>query len=378
MKTLFITNTYLRGNSGGIYATKAYINAFALLSDSMTLVYAMKHGMEAQGVFEDRIHMIPVWDYRSNLRKIIDLCLGTVNRFQRNIFQYVNPKDYDTVVFNNSEVSSGLIKKFRKLGLCTITIHHNYQIEYLRGDCSRLTLLPSLFWTYIYESTAVRNSTLNLTLTKQDIDLLSQHYGYGKFDVLGVFEYILSSEKKYKYNKRGHRYVITGWLGSKQTEDSLIPWIKNYYPLLKLVDPEAILIIAGRDPSAHLCELAKKNNIIVIPSPNDMQPILDESDYYICPTDRGGGLKLRNMDSFKSGLQVLSHEVSARGYEHMKELGILCSYHDGESFKNGIKTLLNSRKSKMEVLREYQKYYSLESGTKRLDFILKNSIQDKL
>jgi hypothetical protein len=42
MRTLFITNTYLDGNSGGVYATKAYINAFAQLSETMTLVYAMK------------------------------------------------------------------------------------------------------------------------------------------------------------------------------------------------------------------------------------------------------------------------------------------------------------------------------------------------
>lgn len=129
MKTLFITNSYLRGNSGGIYATKAYINAFALLSESMTLVYAMKEGLDAQDILEDKITMIPVWDDRSKAHKFMDLCLGAVNRFQKRIFKLIDPLSFDTVVFNNSDVRSGLINKFKALGVKTITIHHNYQIE---------------------------------------------------------------------------------------------------------------------------------------------------------------------------------------------------------------------------------------------------------
>lgn len=372
MKTLFITNTYLRGNSGGVYATKAYINAFAQVSDSMTLIYAMKEGMEPQDILEDRITMIPVWDGRSQRRKFVDLCLGTVNRFQKKVFKLINPSDYDTVVFNNSDVSSGLIKKFKAMGLKTITIHHNYQIEYLRGDCDWMTMLPNLFWTYIYEGAAVRNSDLNLTLTDEDTSLLKSHYGGNHFATIGVFEYKPSSIKKYEDRPKGHNYVITGWLGSKQTEDSLIPWIQTYYPILKECDPEAQLTIAGRDPSPSLCSLAEANGIKVIASPVDMQPILDAADYYICPTDRGGGLKLRNLDGLKSGLPVLTHEVSARGYDYMRNRGLLCAYKDLDSFKAGIVTLRSSKINKTEIVITYNDFYSLLAGVKRLEHILKS------
>lgn len=372
MKTLFITNTYLTGNSGGVYATKAYINAFAMISESMTLVYAMKEGADPSDILQDRITMIPVYDNRSNVRKFIDLCMGIVNRHQKNVFKYVNPSDYDTVVFNNSDVSSGLIRKFKRLGLRTITIHHNYQIEYLRGDCDWLTLLPNLFWTYIYEGQAVRYSDINLTLTDEDSSLLKSHYGGNQFATIGVFEYKPFANKKYEDHQRGHNYVITGWLGSKQTEDSLIPWIKNYYPVLKKCDPEAHLTIAGRDPSATLCALAEANGIKVIASPVDMQPILDEADYYICPTDRGGGLKLRNLDGLKSGLPVLTHEVSARGYDYMQQAGLLCAYHDLDSFKKGLAVLQSSAMSKTEIVRTYNDFYSLSAGVKRLEWFIKN------
>jgi len=339
----------------------------------MTVVYSMKEGMELQPIIDESVKMIPVWDNRNKLHKYIDLCFGIITRFQRNIFRYIKPNEYDTVVFNNSDVSSGLIKKFKKLGLRIITIHHNYQIEYLRGDSRPYILVPSILWTCIYERQAVKNSTLNLALTWDDVKLLTSHYGKSNFNVLSVFEYKASTHQRYSDTPRGHRYVITGWLGSKQTEDSLVPWIKNYYPILKEEDPLAELIIAGRDPSTNLMSFAKSNGITIIASPIDMQPILDDSDYYICPTDRGGGLKLRNMDGLKSGLPVLTHAVSARGYEYMQNLGVLYSYNDLKSFREGIKHLMLCNQSRMEIIQHYKDYYSLEAGVNRLKYILKAS-----
>lgn len=376
MKILFLTNSYLVGNSGGIYATKAFINAFASISESMTLLYSIKEGAYATDIIDKKVNMIPIWDHRSIIRKFIDLCFGTVNRYQKNIFKYVNPNDYDTVVFNNSDVSSGLVKRFKKAGLRIITIHHNYQIEYLKDDCRKSILIPSLFWTYFYEGTAVRNSDINLTLTNEDSSLLKKHYGGKNFATIGIFEFKESNFKSYKESKRGHNYVITGWLGSKQTDDSLIPWIKHYYPILKECDPKARLTIAGKDPSLSLCSIAKANGINVIASPKDMQPILDSADYYICPTDRGGGLKLRILDGLKSGLPVITHKISARGYDKMNNLGLVCSYHNYDTFRKGIQKLLSSNLSRKEIVNLYQDHYSLKAGINRLNVIIQGFVHE--
>lgn len=372
MKTLFLTNSYLHGNSGGIFATAAFINAFASISESLTVVYSMKEGMEPEHINNDIVKLIPIWDKRSKPRKYLDLCFGIVNRFQKHLFKYINPTDYDTVVFNNSDVSSCLIKKFKQLGLRTITIHHNYQIEYLRGDTRLLTRIPNLFWTLIYEGQAVRNSNLNLTLTCEDIHLLTKHYGQSLFEQIGIFEYSPFTNKTYPNTPRKNRYVITGWLGSKQTDDSLIPWIKNYYPILKEEDPLTELTIAGKDPSPNLCSIAKSQGIRIIASPKDMQPILDNADYYICPTDRGGGLKLRILDGLKSGLPVLTHKVSARGYEYMQSIGLVKQYDNIDSFREGIRSLISLKKNKNEITQLYRDFYSLAAGTKRLENILKS------
>ena len=370
MKTLFISHSYLNGNGGGIYASKAYINMFAAVSTEMTLLYPYKLGKEPQGI-KDGIEMIPVEDRRSNVRKFIDLVMGKVHRFEAAALERIDNKIFDTVVFDNSVTSSRLIMHFKKAGIKVITIHHNYQIEYLKADSKFPSRPFDLFWTRIYEGRSIQESDLNLTLTKQDAVLLAEHYDKNaRFEVIGVFEFFEKDFPILPEEPRKHRYVITGGLGSKQTEQSLLKWLKDYLPIIKDADSQAVVIIAGNNPSAKLADAIIKRGCKLIPSPPDMAPILLEADYYINPIDCGGGLKLRNMDGLKYGLPVLSHKVSARGYEKMLDEGLLIQYDDKESFKKGILGLQNIRFGKQQIEEIYKKTYSLSSGIKRLNSIL--------
>lgn len=373
MKTLFIVYTYLSGHGGGVYAERTHVNLFAALSEKMTVIYPYKEGEELQGVNKEGLELIPVEDRRSDYRKFFDLLLGKVHRYKLDA-SFFDKKRFDIVVFDNSVVSSRLIKRFNKAGIKTITIHHNYQIQYLKGDSSRVTLLPNLFWTWIFEGQSVRNSTLNLTLTKQDIELLKSHYGGDRtFDVLGVFEYGPCETINLLTYQRGHRYVMTGGLGSKQTEDSLLKWINEYYPILKSIDVDALLTIAGSNPSARLCRVIKEAGIELVASPPDMKPILQNADFYLNPVDCGGGLKLRNLDGLKFGLPVLTHKVSLRGYEKMQKLSLVISYDTPSSFADGIKQLLAIKQKKADIQKIYYQQYNFDNGVKRLSQILKDN-----
>lgn len=374
MKTLFIVYTYLSGHGGGVYAERTHVNLFAALSEKMTVIYPYKEGEELQGVNKEGLELIPVEDRRSDYRKFFDLLLGKVHRYKLDA-SIIDKKRFDIVVFDNSVVSSRLIKRFNKAGIKTITIHHNYQIQYLMGDGSRLTLLPNLFWTWIYEGQAVRNSNLNITLTQQDAELLHDHYSKdAKMEVLGVFEYGRSETIGLSEEPRGHHYVMTGGLGSKQTEDSLIKWIKDYYAVLKEVDSDAQLTIAGSNPSERLSQVIKDAGIELVPSPPDMKPILQNADFYLNPVDCGGGLKLRNLDGLKFGLPVLTHKVSLRGYEKMQKQGLVFSYENKEGFAYGVKQLMALKDTREAIRQKYLEQYKFENGVLRLGSILKNNL----
>ncbi len=374
MKTLFISHSYLSGNGGGVYASKAYINMFAAVSDEMSLLYPYKLGNEPLGIKEG-IEMIPVLDNRSNAKKFLDLIFGKVHRFESTALKLNNEAGYDTVVFDNSVTSSRLIMPFKKAGIRVITIHHNYQVEYLKADSKFPSRPFDLFWTRIYEGRAVRESDLNLTLTKQDAKLLADHYDKNaRFEVLGVFESqneVLPSPSKRNVNKK---YIITGGLSAKQTEDSLIRWINKYYPVLKTLDPAAEVKIAGYRPSQRLKTAILNSKIELVDSPDDMMPFLKEADYYICPIDCGGGLKLRIMDGLKMGLPVVTHQVSLRGYEAMQNAGYVFSYNNQQTFEESVRKLKNVTVDGHTIQNAYSDSFGYEVGVKKLEKIIKRTL----
>jgi len=293
----------------------------------------------------------------------------------------------DIVVFDNSRTTAGMLNEVKKTGVKTITIHHNYEMEYYSGTKPSIAWrIPFMYYMEKAERTAVQKSDLNLTLTDEDIKLLQIHYDTQrrkKIVKLGSFESVIdsksiNSEHKDSIKKTDKKlyFAITGTLGSYQTEMSVIPFLENEYPeLLKLI-PESKLIIAGRNPSDKMKDVCLKYpSIELIANPESMMEIMAYVDVYICPTCVGGGLKLRVMDGLKAGLPILTHVVSARGYEEFQKANCLFSYENTDSFRISLKKLISEKnKGKLDpktIKDLYNSIFSFEAGVKRLGGILK-------
>lgn len=374
MRILFVTNHYLKGVGGGVFASRGYIKAFNANADSFYLMYPVKNGYEAEDI-PDGINHIPVTYDIPKYRKLFHLIKGKLHRYYNIFEEHISKIKPDLVVFDNSRCSDSLIDIAHKYNAQVITIHHNYEHEYYKDNARGIIRHIILFWIKKIESYAVKNSDLNLVLTKEDLKLLTENYlkndKQKKFKLLGCFEYqdakdtCDNSESPCK-----QRFVITGNLGMKQTSKSLKNWFKDYYPVLKRVLPESTLVIAGRNPTKDTKVFCKNNGIKLYDYPKDMLKILKEADYYICPTSLGGGLKLRIMDGLKTGLQVITHKVSARGYDMFENTGILHSYDSKESFEECIRELSGKQISKEEIKNIYKKHFSYNAGFERVRDIL--------
>ena len=131
------------------------------------------------------------------------------------------------------------------------------------------------------------------------------------------------------------KYIITGNLSSPQNITSISRWLKEYAMILREIDSEMELTIAGKNPDASIISAASAVGALIIPSPKDMFDLLDGSDVYICPSDNGGGIKLRLMDGLKHGLPVVSHFLASRGYEPFIGKSLFL-YEDALSFKDAV------------------------------------------
>ena len=103
-----------------------------------------------------------------------------------------------------------------------------------------------------------------------------------------------------------------------------------------------------------------------------MDDVLQDADFYICPTELGGGLKLRVMDGLRWGLPVVTHKVSARGYDLFEEKGILLSYSNKIEFKNALLTFSEMNIDKQKVIDMYQNIFSFAAGVKRVKELIES------
>ena len=374
MNVLFVTHHYLHGNGGGVFASRAYINAFAEIADHVTLLYPYKEGMEIEKI-SPKVEAIPVRDNRSNIRKLFSFICGKLHRYYDIFEQVLVNGNYDLVVFDNSRVSFGLIDIAHHYNKRVITIHHNCELEYVRDNSRGLLGIVNLYWTKRQEKDAVLKSDLNLTITRQDLDTFARLYLNGQTDrmrYLGCFEYEQSMVMPLKNPACAEkkRFVITGNLSATQTEKALLEWLDTCYPVMCNIIPEFRLVIAGKNPGERLRRACAAKRIELIPSPVSMIPILEGADIYICPINLGGGLKLRVMDGLKYGLPVIAHKISARGYDEFVQSGVVRVYDSPASFAECLGNTVNSNVAKDAVQVEYQRLFFFEAGVERLKRIM--------
>lgn len=370
MKVLILTQHYLSDFSGGTFASKAFINAFGDVCDDVTLLYPTKAGEGDNGINES-VRRIPVTYEIPKWKKMLRVFVGKTHRYYDAFKEIIEKQDFDIVVFDNSCVSFGLIDIAHRHNAKVITIHHNYEYEYRRDSSVRGLKTVTLFWVKRYERESLLKSDLNLTLTPDDKALFVKNYNADpdKIEVLGCFEYE-PRNVEYHNASRPNSFVITGNLSAKQTEDSLLPWLDTYFPVLSQKVPDLELTIAGKNPSAQIRNICSKLGLRLIDTPPSMDAILESSRYYICPTSLGGGIKLRVMDGLSHGLPVLTHRVSARGYRDF-EGKYLFAYDDKESFSKALDKLLALEYDSADIMAFYRKTFSYEAGVRRLRLIIK-------
>ena len=368
MKALFVTHNYLHIQGGGAYATRAIVNAFAEVADSVKLLYPAVRNSPLPKI-NPLVEAIPIYYESPRIIKALNVYMGKIHRYYKAFNQYID-SDIDTVVFDTSIASHKLIEAAKKKKLRVITIHHNYQVEFAKDDTPISIKYPLVYWIRRAERTAVIKSDLNICLTKSDEDALKIHYCKdAKFGVLGIFEPDNRPTLDTTQHIFGHNYIITGNLSVKQTTNALYPWIKEYYPILIKVDPKAKLRVAGFKPQRELYELCAHSDIEIVDSPSDIEPYLLESDYYICPTHLGSGIKLRIMDGLRAGIPVITQKNSLRGYDSFLNTSVFV-YDDRTSFEKVIKKIQEKEFSHKSIQEAYLREFSFNEGVKRLRNLL--------
>lgn len=374
MKILFITRHYLFQNNGGSNASKGFLWSLAQITHGITLVYPERSDSQSHDFIPPNVNGLPVYDYRSAIRKGIDMYRGRVHRFHDFIKSHLSTTDYDIIIIDHSFTSIGVMRYVKKTGAKIMTIHHNVEADYLKdNEPSWLYRIPYDYFVKKGEREALELSDINLTLTDDDANKFKSWYPKRDLNLhtIGICEYKSTVTKLFETTSFNNIFVISGSLCFKQSVVPIIDFINRYFPIMEEICPGCKLIITGRNPNKQLFAICNMHyNIELVPNPEDIDSVIRRASIYICPIYAGSGIKLRVMDGLKRGMSVLCHEVSASGYEKIIEAGYMFTYRDNKSFKDSLYNIINTNISPNDVYDKYLECFSLTAGTKRLMTIL--------
>lgn len=376
-KIIFITRHDPSKLGGGSFATRAYLEALNKIYFNRVTLFVCNDFDENILVYKSaEVIKVPA---RSNTKAILGIFTGKLTRFQVAINDWLNKNNENLglVIFDGSIIGGTYCDVFKRCNCKTVTIHHNYEIEYHKENRSIESLKGYFFyWIKKLEKKAYLNSDLNLFLTQSDLVEFQGHYGKSKSNkVIGCFEFPNIIEEPSQYtvykNQSNIRLIISGSLNSVQTIDGINWFVHDIYDRLIKLYPNLELTITGRSPKGELVKLCKNKGIRLIVSPINIREIINQNDIYICPIRLGGGLKLRVMDALSLGIPSIIHQKSFRGYENLVDTNLVSEFKNEDGFMeifNKMVSVLNQETySRDELKLAYQERFSFDSGLNRLD-----------
>lgn len=382
-RVLFVSTVDPFGMGGGPQATRAFMDATIDIFGISNVSIMIPEEVTIPPEYKDCNYIrVP---RRGRLTGLIEMLRGLTGRFSKPVVDIIkhSPDSFNLCIFNCGRESGWSFKKIRKLNIKKITIHHNQEVEYCMDNKTMYTFGGKFPYIVKHEEkNAYIYSDINLFLTQQDKDAFSRSYGQTKAinELLGTFDYksskIISAMDD---SKKIYDLVASGSLSQYQTVHGILDFCNNYLDVSKELIPNLKILLTGRSPRKEIVILQKKNTdvIDIVPSPIDIQREVSKGKIFLCPTDIGGGLKLRAMDGLKNGLPVLIHEISSRGYDYFFNKSYFRKYNNKETFAKGLIDILNylqENPSCAETINnDYYEYFGYQKGLERFKKVINYS-----
>lgn len=375
-KILFdASNANISTSSGVGLATLAYLNAVIELSlGELDVIQCIGDGFEDDKIFNTiRAHN------RSKIQAILKIPKGLFSVGSEKILSLIKNTHYDIAFLNSGFIAGGIVEQLRSKGIIVCILHHNFEPEYTMDSKSPFTLFGNTPWLVSHwEKRGYIHANINLFLTNQDKDLFELHYGkHTNNFVLGMFE-PKTSKKPELINPKPNTLAITCSLNAEQNI-FMIKRLDGIFEILKRDFPAWSVVLMGRNPTKEILKIQNRhNNIRVIPNPNNIQIECASQSIYWCPMDLGGGIKLRLMDGLRNGMPVITHKVSARGYDMFLGKPYFSVYNDNSEFIDTFAKFSANKELnysiRQSIQNDYYKFFSFSSGVARLEQAISNIV----
>ncbi|MGC3977160.1 MAG: glycosyltransferase [Paludibacteraceae bacterium] len=324
-KALFVTfNNIFEENTGG---NQGSLRNFKLLSKTYeTDVYVIKSSKLCKLLSSFFSFYFPPLSYNN---------IKDINKMMR-------LKKYDLFFLDSSLLGKLLKHIIKQSNTKTISFFHNVEYDFIKARFGKNAIkYPYLALAYFNEKTALRYSTITISLSTRDKKRLKEIYNYEPTYIMPVaFE-----DKLNDYNSKGETAITLSlqelkpyclFVGSlsRSNFDGIKWFIDNISPLL----PKLNTVVVGKGFENHKKELSR-DNVIVVGLVDEIAPYYLDADFVVSPLFSGAGMKIKVVEALMYGKAIIGTKESFEGFGTDSYPGATIECNSKEEFSSKIEKL---------------------------------------
>jgi glycosyltransferase involved in cell wall biosynthesis len=165
-----------------------------------------------------------------------------------------------------------------------------------------------------FERWAYTAATRTIAVSVDDAWLMREQFGASAVDVVdnGVDTQFFQPQAGPREPKT---ILFLGSLDWRPNLDAVTVLLDSIFPGVRAFEPEAKLLIVGRNPPEWLKDRARHPGIELHGSVPDVRPFIARAGMLAVPLRIGGGSRLKILEALASGLPVVSTRIGAEGLE---------------------------------------------------------------
>lgn len=297
----------------------------------------------------------------------------------RQIEKELDWEQYDIVNLERS-LNSYIVSSAKRHNKCVMVRFHNVEYDYYYNVYQHSGGMINKIKSYIafyYEKEIAKYADILIPITEKDSNRIKSLYSVTANKIfvnpVCVTDVLQDSSTKPKELPNKY-YLATGSLWYGPNADGIMWFIDNVWNVLinnNVID-DCYLLVAGGKPNLNLKEKIKvSSKVILIDTPETMEPYFRNAYAYVAPIFNGAGMKVKVAEALSYGLNVYGTKHAFIGYEHAKGTHLINTKEEFYSALISDKDMVDSR----TIQDDFRKKYSMEQSIRFYKKLLSKSVK---
>ncbi len=219
-----------------------------------------------------------------------------------------------------------------------------------------------------YQMQILNHTDIVIPNSKSQIKILENNYPQLKFYYCPNGQDLTYYQSYSKRNYDSNTILFYGSLGSRQNTKAFDMFFDNVWPIVKIKNCKAKLLIVGNNPPDYIDKLSNSDDIIVTGFVKDVREYISQANCMILPMDIGVGFRGRVVEVMGMGIPVIGNHNALDCIGLTNEVNGFVTDDYSQMAEYAIKLMSDNkfRENISKNIMDFIKHYSIENTYNKL------------